>query len=122
VPHQEPEVPSPFGEGLRVSCGNDSKLIRKVVELMLKGLPVRLGRLEAAILAGDGVRVLGKAHSLKGAFATVGAGDLTVPCQELMALAQGEDSVAIESVDRLVRNQREGLENEVNCYLETHHP
>ncbi|MDG3005883.1 PAS domain S-box protein [Paludisphaera mucosa] len=120
-PRPGDEAPTPFYEGLQVSCGGDPKLIRKVVELMLNGVPVRLGRLGAAILAGDGAQVSGEAHSLKGAFATVGAGDLAVACQELMALGEGKDPAAIERVHRLVRDRWESLEQEANRYLDTLH-
>jgi HPt (histidine-containing phosphotransfer) domain-containing protein len=89
---------------------------------MLKGVPVRLGRLGAAILAGCGVQVSGEAHSLKGAFATVGAVALAVACQEMMALGEGEDSAAIERVHRLVQDRWEDLEQEANRYLDTLRP
>ena len=49
---------SPRASGHRAA--NDPKLIRKVLELMLKGVPVRLGRLEAAVVAGDGHQVSGR--------------------------------------------------------------
>ncbi len=53
APRQEPEFPTSFAEGLRISCGNDPKLTRTVLELMLEGVPARLERLGAAINAGD---------------------------------------------------------------------
>jgi PAS domain S-box-containing protein len=118
----EPKSPSSFGEGLSESCGNDPKLIRKILELMLKGVPVRLGRLQAAVIAGDDGQVSGEAHSLKGAFATVGAKSLALACQELMSLAKTGEPAAIEDGYRLIGNQWEGLELEASRYLETLSP
>jgi HPt (histidine-containing phosphotransfer) domain-containing protein len=115
---QQPEPPSSFAEGLRESCGNDPTLTLKVLELMLKGVPVRLGRLGAAVAEGDGLQVSAESHSLKGAFATVGAGALAATCQELMSAAKGGDSGAIEEAHRLIRDQWEGLEKEAKLYLD----
>ena len=118
VPRQEPEYPTPFAEGLRRSCGNDPKLSRKLLELMLTGVPARLERLGAVINAGDEAQRLEEAHSLKGGFATVGAQALAAACQEMMSLGKGE-SAAITEVYRLIRDQWEGLEKEAIHYLET---
>jgi two-component system sensor histidine kinase/response regulator len=118
---QEPEWPRSFTDGLRASCGNDPKLIRTVLELMLNSAPVRLGRLKTAVVAGDRHEVSAEAHSLKGAFATVGAEALAAACQELMSAGEGGDPASIEKADRLLRNQWEGLEKEASRYLESLH-
>jgi HPt (histidine-containing phosphotransfer) domain-containing protein len=89
---------------------------------MLKGVPVRLERLGAAVDAGDERQRSAEAHSLKGAFATVGAEALALACQEMMSLSEGEDFAAIESGYRLIRNQWESLEKEANRCLETLQP
>jgi two-component system sensor histidine kinase/response regulator len=122
VRRRGPELATLLAASLGESCGNDPRLIRKVVELMLKGVPVRLERLEMAVVAGDGGQVSGEAHSLKGAFATVGAVALAAACQELMSLGEGDDSAATEKVHRLLRTQWESLEKEATRYLETLHP
>jgi two-component system sensor histidine kinase/response regulator len=121
VPRRESEVPSPFAEQIRVSCGNDLKLTRKVLELMLKGVPVRLERLGTAINAGDESQRLEEAHSLKGGFATVGAQALTSACQEMMVVGKRE-SAAIAEIYRIILDQWESLEKEANHYLETLRP
>ena len=115
----KPEVPTSFAEGLRASCGNDQKLIRKVVDLMLKGVPVRVGRLEAAVVAGDGGKVMAEAHSLKGAFATLGARVLAESCQELMSLGEGGDLAAITEAYKSTLIRWEELEKEATLYLTT---
>ena len=63
---QEPEFRSFSAAILGESCGNDPKLTCEVLGLMLKGVPVRLERLEAAVGRGDGRQVSWEAHGLKG--------------------------------------------------------
>ena len=103
----------------RESCGDDPKLIREVLGLMLKGVPVRLERLEAAVGAGEGRQVSWEAHGLTGAFATVGAEALAAACQALMTLGERGDFAAIETVYRRIRDQWGQLEEEASRYLQT---
>ena len=113
------EVHSFSARVLGESCGDDPKLIREVLGLMLKGAPVRLERLEAAVGAGERRQVSWEAHGLTGAFATVGAETLAAACQELMTLGERGDFAAIETVYRRIRHQWERLKEEANRFLET---
>lgn len=106
-------------EVLGESCGNDPTLIREVLGLMLTGGPPRLERLKDAIAAASGRQVSQEAHSLTGAFATVGAGTLAATCQELMTLGEQADFAAIASVYQRIRDQWDHLAAEVSRYLET---
>ncbi len=115
---REPEVRSFSVEILGESCGDDPKLIREVLGLMLEGVPVRLERLAAAIGAGDRRRVSWEAHGLTGAFATVGAEALAAACRELMTLGERGAFAAIEAAYRRIRDQWERLEEEARHYLE----
>jgi hypothetical protein len=115
-------LPTSFADGLRVSCGNNPKPAREILELMLKVVPARLGRPEAAVLAGDEGRRVEEGHSLYGAFATIGVKALAEACKGLMAPAGGADSAAIEKGCRIIRTRWEGLEKEANHYLATLQP
>jgi PAS domain S-box-containing protein len=120
-PHEpgrgEPEFQSFSTEILEESCGHDRKLTCEVLSLMLKSVPLRWERLEAAAAAGDGRQVSWVAHSLKGAFLTVGAEALAAACQELMTLGDRGDFAAIEPVSRPIRTQWERLMEEAKRYL-----
>jgi two-component system sensor histidine kinase/response regulator len=116
---QEPEAPSFSAEILTEACGNDPALICEVLGLMLRDVPLRLGRLEAAVAAGDRRPVSCEAHALKGTFATVGAAALTAACQELMSVSEREDFAAIEKVYRPILKLWESLEQEANRCLVT---
>jgi CheY-like chemotaxis protein/HPt (histidine-containing phosphotransfer) domain-containing protein len=118
-PPPEPEFRSFSVKLLGVSCMNDPKLTCEVLRLMLKGVPVRLERLETAVGAGDRARVSAEAHGLKGAFVTVGARDLAVACQDLMSPCDPEDFAAIEKAYQPIRSQWESLEIEANRYLDS---
>jgi len=116
---REPEPRSFSAEILGESCGGDPELTREVLELMLGGVPARLGRLETAVGAGDGRQVSWEAHGLKGAFATVGAGALAAACQDLVSLGERGDFAAIEEVYRAARDRWKGLKKEASRYLDT---
>jgi PAS domain S-box-containing protein len=106
-------------EVLGESCGNDPGLTCEVLGLMLRNVPARLARLEAAVAARDGSQVSWEAHGLKGAFSTVGAEALAASCQDLMTLGDRGDSAEIDAVHRRIRDQWGRLEEDVNRYLGT---
>jgi CheY-like chemotaxis protein len=109
--------PHPFG-ALEKLFGNNPKLIRDVLEIMLRDVPPRLGRLEKAVEDRDGRQISWEAHGLKGAFLTVGATVLAAACQELITLGERGDFNAMESVHRPIRKQWERLALEANRHLE----
>jgi CheY-like chemotaxis protein len=104
---------------LEESCGADPGLAREVLGVMLDGVPAGLGRLEAAVAAGDAGRVAREAHSLKGAFLTVGATALAATCQELTTLARRGDLAGIEAISRSIRDQWGWLEEEARRCIDT---
>jgi PAS domain S-box-containing protein len=67
------ELPSFSPKVLGEMCGENPKLMREVLEIMLRGFPAQMRRLEAAVVARDGGQRLAQAHSLGGAVASVGA-------------------------------------------------
>jgi CheY-like chemotaxis protein len=108
----------PFG-ALEKLFGNNPKLIRDVLKIMLRDVPPRLGRLEKAVEDRDGRQISWEAHGLKGAFLTVGATALAAACQELITLGERGDFDAMESVHRPIRNQWERLALNATRHLET---
>ena len=67
----------PAADGGRVAVVRDDRsgrsFGRRVTDWELKGVPVRLERLEAAVAAENGTQVSFEAHGLKGAFVGSGA-------------------------------------------------
>jgi CheY-like chemotaxis protein len=109
-----------FERAVREWCGDDARLMSDVINMMLKGTPERLDRLEAAIAAKDGRQVSWEAHVLKGVFLTMGAEALASACQELSKLGELGDFPLIETIHRAVRNEWNRLREEAISFLETH--
>src|SRR5262249_16997608 len=109
-----------FGvETLRETCGSNPRLIREILELLLKGTPGRLERLEAAIAAGDSRQTYREAHGLKGAFLTAGGEALAETCQALITLSDQGDRAALEETHRRLPGQWDQLREEALRYLES---
>jgi CheY-like chemotaxis protein len=104
---------------LEESCGHDPILIREVLQLMLRDIPPRLERLQAAVSARDDLQVAWEAHGLKGAFLTVGAEALARTCQDLMSMIENGISTTIGMVHQPIQDQWGSLETEVLQYLES---
>jgi signal transduction histidine kinase/DNA-binding response OmpR family regulator/HPt (histidine-containing phosphotransfer) domain-containing protein len=109
-----------FEKAVREWCGDDTRLMSDVINMMLKGTPERLDRLEAAIAAKDGRQVSWEAHALKGVFLTMGAEALASACHELSKLGELGDFPLIETIHRAVRNEWNRLKEEAISFLETH--
>ncbi|BDI34450.1 hypothetical protein CCAX7_65010 [Capsulimonas corticalis] len=91
------------------SCGEDSDLVREVLEMFLDATPEILGRLEAAVADRDGGRVSFEAHTLKGSCRTLGADALADVSMRLeqagkagdLANADADFALASEEFERL---------------------
>jgi HPt (histidine-containing phosphotransfer) domain-containing protein len=86
-----------FRAFLSDACGCDSRLVAEILGLMLQTTPSRIDRLAAAVEAKDHHEVAREAHSLKGAFLTVGAESLAVACESLVLLGDQEDAEGLKA-------------------------
>jgi len=78
---------SPFDlEQLTVLLGNDERVVRELLQLFVVTTSPLLMRLEAAVKEQDSAAVQ-LAHELRGASATLGAGDMPDLCRQLEASA-----------------------------------
>ena len=90
--------------------GGDAEFEREVLEEFLSSAPLDLGKLTAAVAAGDAAACSAAAHALKGASATIGAKGFAAVALELEhAGKQGDMTGAPAALSRL-ESEYAGLE------------
>ena len=88
----EPAGASPFDEALALrSVGGDRELLGVIIDAFLDECPRLTAALAKAIIGGDGAGARLAAHTLKGAFSTLGASEARSLAQQLETLAHISD-------------------------------
>lgn len=85
-----------------VHVGDDPGILEELLGMFLEQAPERMGRLEAALAAGDSGVLEREAHSLKGTAATLGMSRLQGRAREVERLGrEGVSHLAMEAVEEL---------------------
>jgi HPt (histidine-containing phosphotransfer) domain-containing protein len=84
--------------------GNNAQLLREIIEMVRKDLPVILGRLRAAVADGDSALLQREAHSLRGTLVTFDAQAALSAAHRLEQIAEsGNLSRAAQTMERVDR-------------------
>jgi HPt (histidine-containing phosphotransfer) domain-containing protein len=84
--------------------GNNAELLREIIEMVRKDLPVILGRLRAAVADGDSALLQREAHSLRGTLVTFDAHAALSAALRLEQIAEsGNLSRAAQTMQRVDR-------------------
>jgi PAS domain S-box-containing protein len=116
---RSPVTRSWFPEAIQESCGYDLALVSEVIRSVLRDIPTRLERLESAIERRDGRQASWEAHSLKGAFLTIGAHAMASACDEVRNSSESSSFSSMESTFFHIRNHWNDFQREAIGYLES---
>lgn len=87
-----------------LSLPGESDVLRDVLEIYQRDLPVRLERLRVAVLAADAVAIERVTHSIKGSAGNIGARHLQEACRHVEDAAREKDmtrvGVALPDLER----------------------
>ncbi|MGQ9732778.1 MAG: response regulator [Candidatus Zipacnadales bacterium] len=111
---RQPSPPVFDCKGLAERVGEDTELMREIVQIYLEDAPQEISKMREAAEAGDTERLARQAHSLKGASANVGAIGLREAAQSIeMAASQGDLAAVrttLAQMDELLKSFQAAVE------------
>ena len=100
-------------QGLRDLAGEETKLVRDVIDQFLKDAPKRLAALSAAAKEGDAKGLEKASHALKGASGNIGAKALWAICEEIEERARKGDAEKVDGPLEALNEEFEKLRGEL---------